>query len=787
MQLSTLFRLILIFTLGPFQPWPIYASDQCSQYASSDPDIYELCSNCSSATDKVWNDNIRMCVTSAEGQAARDGAENCLYTEATDPATCFERQTALLMGEEGQSQQLVSTKTNMGALGIVSGMGTLGLGIANLVLTKKLNENLEAGCPHPSNILLVAAGAAGLIGDIAAPLYLAIKSGQNNNAYTDYISDQKEMAGVTGTASSEESGLDQINWDSQSVAFDYMIAQSQAKEKSLIIKSTAHSLAAGLAAAGAIAGIVELSKGYYTGDQSICPGSLKANTSENFFPKMMSILPVIAMGGGLVTTLTSTLKQKSDTEDSTGSPFPTSYRWDSRPDLTAMLSASDLTSYIMNLQEQRAMWEPMPTSYQSPKITDFIEMKLLTAHLNPAFLKLKNMVIPEANAASALKLDISAAEKAINEWEKYCNTAPSEECTKALESNLQYQEALKTQQVVNTASWRIGLGFASAALSGIMAGISIDGAVQTKKQIEVLKTLKSKSLNAIANNCQNRDDASEPACYCYLSTGEINAERGNSEICNQFLHSFSFGEASEYSNTVLGNSAGCIDLQGDYDPMCECAETTNRLGQTACMSTSSPNVSMALGNADWFSTMSSSADSLNSGKTNSSTVDSSSLLNTAGRAAKQAKAMADTLDKNLTSAGKQALALNELGKKMLAATLIKAKTDAQNLTSAASINNLASTSIALPIKAQDALASVQKDLDKKIAYSNGSGSGRATASSNNLLFGYNNGNAIKGQVIGDVMNKDYAIKGDINKNPDVSIWETITHRYHQTGLKRLFE
>ena len=773
--------LISWLTIGAQGAWASSFSSlsECSAL-SADPAIQEQCFTCLGASDKIWNSSTNVCETSKSAAAARSSAQNCLY-DSGDYSTsdCFTQQGQDLLDANSGDQQTDHTNAEgVNWVGIAPGV----LGAAAIVVTLVTGAKITTTCAHPSNALLVAGGVVAMLGNIAAPLYLAYQSGKNNTAYTDYISAKSTELTASGTpvATPEAgSGLDQANWDSQSVAFDFMLAQKKAEKTSLTINATSNALAAGLYLAASIAGMIEIAKGIYTGEQSICPSAPQGEAKAALGKKILGLLPILAMAGTLGVSLMGTMKQTGaeGSTDTTGSPFPTDTYFPNK-NFDKGLSIADFV--VLETEKNAAMdFEGQVT--QSPSLDFYQTISMETQHLTPLWNNFKSLLMPEAHASANSDILKGMADTMKNA-DKGCSTTPQPTGCDAFNSAKNKYDT--SEASVNSAWWRVGTGFVSGAITGAMSGFSIYSVDQVNKQIETITNIKQAMLQGLSNNCFNRDDASEPLCYCYLATGEINAERATGPTCTAVLNSFAFGETTDYGNTVLGSGAGCIDLVGNVDPTCECAKTTNRLGQTACASTTNANISMQLGNNDWFSSMTSNADGLLSGKTSAASMDAASLLNAAGRAAKQAQKMADDLDKKLVSDGKKPLGLNALGNKMLAARLESAKKEVAANGAPTSLGLAATNN--LPAEAKAILANVQKEVDKKISYTNGSGTGRDNKTNNNALFGSGPGMAVKGKVLDDIMGKEFAIKGDINTNPDVSLWDTITRRYNETGLQRLF-
>ena len=150
---------------------------------------------------------------------------------------------------------------------------------------------------------------------------------------------------------------------------------------------------------------------------------------------------------------------------------------------------------------------------------------------------------------------------------------------------------------------RMILSLAMIPVSLYMMSVSAAAADITKKRMEKVKSTKKHfeaTLNGFAN-CEDRDDISNPLCYCYIEDGSKNQNRLNSETCKKYWASINnvgreAPEATNYSITEgIGDAIGCVQRNGVYDKQCKCRKTLRSDGQNNCLKTDQTTLGINFG------------------------------------------------------------------------------------------------------------------------------------------------------------------------------------------------
>ena len=309
-----------------------------------------------------------------------------------------------------------------------------------------------------------------------------------------------------------------------------------------------------------------------------------------------------------------------------------------------------------------------------------------------------------------------------------------------------------------------------------------------------VQELKEKYVKSVASYCPDgRDDLSNPPCYCYTAEGNKNPNREKSNTCQNFWNRYSgaYVETSDSSRSSSTSSAsGCIYSDGKFDRDCNCRKLVNNAGENACQKiTVSPGtLSNALGGLDVTEAINASnAATTGTGSTyNASTSDTNAAL--AGKAIeaikKQIEApfkkangvtldkVTDSLSKGLSNNGDSNVAIfNGAG---------AGESLARLRPSSPSIQEAVSSIKSKTNKAQSVI--VRKKAGKKASEKKAGNKWRFDDNSSSQVLSF-------GEGAGDGDSKkryDYG-DNDIIKDKSVSIFKVISHRYVQSGLKKLFE
>ena len=125
----------------------------------------------------------------------------------------------------------------------------------------------------------------------------------------------------------------------------------------------------------------------------------------------------------------------------------------------------------------------------------------------------------------------------------------------------------------------IGVAALAAANSRKLANAAGDQAKQAGENVEKIQDLKKKFIASIADYCPDgREDMSNPSCFCYLTDGEKNPNRTNSQICqaewNKYQNLY-VETKDDPSNFNIEDTSGCMYVDGKFDQQCNCKKVKN--------------------------------------------------------------------------------------------------------------------------------------------------------------------------------------------------------------------
>lgn len=318
----------------------------------------------------------------------------------------------------------------------------------------------------------------------------------------------------------------------------------------------------------------------------------------------------------------------------------------------------------------------------------------------------------------------------------------------------------------------------------------------SKKIEEMIKAYK----DTFKDYCPNgRDKLEEPKCYCYLETGKKNDNRSNSETCQKLWAKDDIkldGTKDNYLKAKLATDLyGCMTINNQFDENCRCKKLKNEKGENACMKADQLSISIP-SSMSGFAKNGNLSSVLGQG------------LSTANGNGDLGNLNAGSLAVNAERSKKAAMQLLEQSiKKTNNPDLIKGldilkSPEKAIIASEAFIGNdvlgsVAGSSPLLGNKPDGDLAnsikSVEADLKKNgVELSGGAGVNKAkNKKDGGFKFAFNEASSQGGQVLNlpesGEETKKYKITGDINKNSDSSIFDILSNRYMQSGLRRLIE
>lgn len=298
---------------------------------------------------------------------------------------------------------------------------------------------------------------------------------------------------------------------------------------------------------------------------------------------------------------------------------------------------------------------------------------------------------------------------------------------------------------------------------------------------------------------EGREDLNVPECYCYLAKGGPNPDRTKSKICqdlwaqNKYMLSAKAGDYNGISKFV--DPVGCLTISGQFDENCKCKKFVDSKGNNACQKGVSINLPAGIGSS--LMTSSGIKDvvqfAANAGNGNP-------MLNNFSIGSLQSKAIAtdkmkgQILTKALSLSENQELAKIPTITNKNVDQIAKAIFGEKNIAAAIS-NSKSALDVSSGAHLEGKMADTVRLAEKKIGIDlSGSGRGlfnKKIEGKEALAFNLG-GDAVAANGAAQMQDfpeqpKSYKIKGDISKQTDTSIFDIISNRYMQSGLKRLFE
>lgn len=339
-----------------------------------------------------------------------------------------------------------------------------------------------------------------------------------------------------------------------------------------------------------------------------------------------------------------------------------------------------------------------------------------------------------------------------------------------------------------------------SGVATVYSGILYKGAAkqeeESKENIKKIDKLIASFKDSYSGHCpKGRDTLTDPACFCYTDDGKQNTTRTNSQTCIDLWAKTSYklsGDVNNYGIGMAVEPVGCVNLAGEFDEACKCKKFVDAKGSNACQKGASitlPEDTFSTG----FATSAGVNDIL---KYTANALNGNprfDLLNTGNlnASALKARQVKRQLVANLEKENKIKLPdIDEKNASKYAAALIgqsnidnamKSGSGAMNIGNARSDN----PAVENILKAAEAKAGIEMIGGLGLA-------GKKSAKKKlNLNFNDNFGSASAGQVIQgfpEEAEKNYKYKNsDISTDESASIFEIISSRYVQSGLRRLFE
>ena len=342
-----------------------------------------------------------------------------------------------------------------------------------------------------------------------------------------------------------------------------------------------------------------------------------------------------------------------------------------------------------------------------------------------------------------------------------------------------------------------------SSIGGVYSGMLYSAADKQEKEAneniikidKLIKVFKDSYINFCPTG---REDLTRPKCYCYLDSGLQNSNRTNSQTCKDLWAKDTYmltATPTDYSaNGQLVNPVGCVNIQGQFDEKCTCKKFVDNKGGNACMKTTSINIPAGLGatfaSESGLNSVVSLANTSANGNSNLGSLNSSQLSNNAIKARQLVQEMYKKIASQLPKNAANILKVDDKNVGRLASSVFGNSAMQSAMNGSQSAVGIAGSR---DTDAQTAAALKQAAANAGLVEISGTGLGLANKKNNdkgnsfNFLNDSANANASQTQNFPE-NSKNYNYKdNDISKNNDVSIFEIISNRYIQSGLKRLFD
>ncbi len=327
--------------------------------------------------------------------------------------------------------------------------------------------------------------------------------------------------------------------------------------------------------------------------------------------------------------------------------------------------------------------------------------------------------------------------------------------------------------------------------SAILMNAADKQVTECKQNISRIDELLASFKDIYKNDCVNgRDSLSEPRCYCYKDDGSKNTSRSNSKTCQDEWAKrdyTNFATADNYrgESTEDPDAKGCITTAGKFDEGCKCKKFVDKTGNNACKKSITVSLPSKMGQALDKNTnladLLKYTNSLGSGSIGS-------LSSNVGSKAVSAKKLKDTFFNKLPEDIKSRLPSDDLSP-LQAEKISKALIGEKNYAKA--ISSTTGSNLSVERSVEPKVEKLLEEAGKKAGIEiSGTGKGIAKNKDSKDAYNFNyndSGSSAQGPVAVEFMDKKYNFKdSDINKTDNVSIFEIISNRYVESGLRRLF-
>ena len=337
----------------------------------------------------------------------------------------------------------------------------------------------------------------------------------------------------------------------------------------------------------------------------------------------------------------------------------------------------------------------------------------------------------------------------------------------------------------------------SAVLSGILYKAAEKQEQESEDNIKKIDKIIAEFNDAFIFFCpKGRDDLTDANCYCYTDDGKKNPNRTKSQTCQSLWSKDGYKLTASAGSYAGGNgkaeAVGCMTQSGKFDEKCTCRKFIDAKGNNGCFKASSvtlPNneIGSAMLSKSGLQDAMKLANNAANGNPNFGGTNASQLV---AKAIDTKNIHDNLLAKVIASGNGKGLVKVDDGNVF---SLAKSAIGEKGFKNAIENYKMNSNSIAGGVtdpglKSQINQAAKKVGVASAISGGNGLQPRGEAKKEATVSVNVDGGGVTQIQNLGDNNEqKTYKIKNDINRDKGASLFEIISNRYINSGLRRLFE
>lgn len=760
-----------------------------------------------------WDTRSNRCMITLNNAKAKEEAAACQGLSGDEFKACFNnnannRVNKMETSGKMETHEQSFTKGNTGKILVPLTISLISS--YYLFLNKKKFEN----CKSTSMWLLFGAGAVSFIGEMSAQITYKSKTKNLADEYKKKMSDYKRENKY------------EIMTQNQTLAFDYLIEAEEARKSAENIRKGAYTLASLLyASTVAIALVESIQTGFeYGGGCAAKPDKPKQASIIKKHYNRLALFDKSFRGYEHMSDMTATEFMEVIARKLYANLVPVAYATTTQEYEADCLSKGEGHSWVPNPAPQGSCTFKKETSSNA------------TITGNNSGDSSNNDEDPIYDGGTLDEVTVVACRDSSKTWDASANNGQgacvSKDSTPATPPDSDKKPAIdisslgknlgpvtkifekKNSDLIHSEAGKKQMGALDKALAtpyirgaiAVVLGLyanklrkdAINNIRVANNRIEVLTKMRDDfvaSGGAGLSLCTSADrkNKDKPHCFCYTDDGNYDKKKMKLTVCAGLKKEFDMKMAKKYGWDYgkMDPVTVCINEKSEMDTFCKCKtkKSSTGKGNSCTKISSSMNLSGLKGNS-WLKGVVSPADSLLNGNLDGSQLDTASLNNKALKLERKIAKMGKTpkFRSNYKKMKETSLKLEKANRNWVK------KSFGNSLPS--SLASLGNGSSANPKSIKDVMNQANKNASEaKTGVSYGTAGSSQTASakkSDSLDFDWGSSNSngeggVKVEDIGEAMDKNYAYKGDINKNPSHDIFKILSNRYQRSGLRRLFD